>query len=807
MKSKVAMILFCFCAIQLNHSQEDNGVLALNIPVRTSLTFNRFAINPTFSFVREQNKYVSLYNKREWVQFDDAPNTYMASFSGRLAENLGAGIGAFQQNYGVLTAFGGVVNVAYNVRLARESNLTFGMNIGAYSSGINTGNVVTNFNDPALQNVPESFLLTVNPGINYGTTFLDFGVSVNNLAVYNFRSSNIIQDHPERGIQGHIMYTGYMNSRGFLADAKFSGLLKSEFRSDDTIVSGMVMLTVPKGIWAQAGYNTLYGASAGLGINLTSQIAIEYNFEKALGDLTDFGSSHDITLAYRFKTRERYDYSSGDEISGLISTKRKIKPLSKAAKEKAEANRILAEQRNAEAKLVETENKKENDASEAQEQAKILAEQKTNEEAKAKAEAEQKAKDEEARQLEEQKAQEEAAERERIQAELKAKQAAEAKAKELTELKAKAEAEEQVRLLEEQKAKEEAEEEARLLEEQKAKEEAEEQARLLEEQKAKEKADEEAKLLEEQKSQEEAIAKRISNPSDTDEAAMLALKQKIETSKLEQDQLLSQYDNIVEVKDQDLKDLKEENDLSEQGFVVTPKPFKSVEEEDQRLQAIIDELDMVIEARSQEIAELKELYENKKEDEDIEVDTIYLDEVLIYYKKTIDRLEAEQIAATQEKIKLQLRLEEIRVATEFEKNRRIKRAAFNNEEDRYEQDRATLENIKKNTDVQSMTLTEDDFDFGEVQSGSIQILKNVDKVDNGYYLIMAVHTDLDKRNDFVTKVVASGRKDVDFFYDVNTSKYYIYYEKFDGIEAANRALEDKDPQPYNKNVSLIKIEN
>ena len=46
-------------------------------------------------------------------------------------------------------------------------------------------------------------------------------------------------------------------------------------------------------------------------------------------------------------------------------------------------------------------------------------------------------------------------------------------------------------------------------------------------------------------------------------------------------------------------------------------------------------------------------------------------------------------------------------------------------------------------------------------------------------------------NEFLTKVVASGRANVDFFYDVNTSKYYIYYSKFDSISAANKAMEDK----------------
>jgi len=104
-------------------------------------------------------------------------------------------------------------------------------------------------------------------------------------------------------------------------------------------------------------------------------------------------------------------------------------------------------------------------------------------------------------------------------------------------------------------------------------------------------------------------------------------------------------------------------------------------------------------------------------------------------------------------------------------------------------------------------LQPEDFDFGEIKSGNIQILKNIEHIESGYYQILAVHSDVEKRNEFLIKVVASGRKDVDFFYDVSTSKYYIYYNKFDSIESANRALESESSKPYNAKSSLMKIEN
>ncbi|RKE95368.1 PorP/SprF family type IX secretion system membrane protein [Ichthyenterobacterium magnum] len=820
MKTHLLVLILCICSIQTFYSQEDDGVVSLSLPVRNSLTFNRQIINPTFSFVREQNKYISFFNKREWVQFDDAPLTYLASYSGRFRENIGAGLTVFQQNYGVLTTFGGVLNFAYNARLARESNLTFGLNVGAYKSGVNTSNAVTNFDDPSLQNVPENFLLTISPGINYGLAFIDFGVSINNLATYNLNTSEIINDDPEQSVQAHLMYTGYMNSRGFLDESKFTGLIKSEFQKDETIVSAIAMLTVPKGIWAQVGFNSRYGASGGIGLNISSQIAIEYNFEKALGDLTDFGPSHDVTLAYRFKNKERYDYSSGDEVSGLLISEKRRKPIvSKIAKEKAEANRKLAaeekakEEADAQAKLLAEQKAKE----EADAQAKLLAEQKAKEEADAQAKllVEQKAKEEadaQAKLLVEQKAKEEAEAQAKLLAEQKAKEEADAQAKLLVEQKAKEEADAQAKLLAEQKAKEEAD--AKLLVEQKAKEEAEAQAKLLAEQKAKEEADAQAKLLAEQKAKEEADAQAkllaeqkakeelITNPTDEIGKSMLAITQQTEDSKTIQNELLKQFDDIVEIKDKDLKDLKEENDLSEQGITVQPKPFKSITAENNALEAIKVRLDNVIDTRNEKIETLKSLYQDK-----FQADTITNDEVYLYYQKALKRLESEQTKAMQTKSRLETRLEDIKVATEFERRRRIKRAAFDNEEERYLQDRATLKVIKQSTVVSNQPLSTEDFDFGEEQSGNIQILKNVKNVENGYYLIIAVHSDVDNRNDFVKKVIASGEANVDFFYDVNTSKYYIYYDKFDSIEAANRALNSKEDRPYNKKMSLVKIEN
>ncbi len=893
MKKYLLTILIVFCFAQMVFPQEDDGVVALDLPIRNSLVFNRYAINPTFSFVRQQNKYFNITNKREWIQFENAPETYLASYSGRFTENIGAGLAVFQQNYGVLTTFGGLLNFAYNVRLNQDSNLTFGLNVGAYKSGINTANVITNFDDPSLQNVASNFLLTVNPGINYGTEFLDFGVSVNNLVLYNFESSLLIENNPKQGIQAHVMHTGYFDSRGFFNDTKFTAMLRSEFRSEETIISGLAMLHVPKGLWLQVGYNNVYGVSGGLGLNITKEIALEYNIEKSIGEQVEFGASHEITLAYRFIAKKDYQYNGDVEVSGLFTKKQNatIKPSdeelegirARAAERKAqskldlEADKIAKKEAKVQAKLdaeekarvatetkarllEETKAKKEvaaiakieadkmakerataralllvaesaklledQKAKEAADaQAKLLADQKAKEAADAQAKllAEQtanEASDARAKLLADQKAKEVADAQAKLLAEQTAKEATDAQAKLLAEQTAKEAADAQAKLLADQKAKEAADAQAKLLAEQTAKEAADAQAILVAEQKAKEATDAQAKLLAEQTAKEVAMAQAIllaeqkakeaadaeakedlvANPKDELGQSMKDVAKLAEESEAAQNELLKKFDAIVEIKDKDLKDLKEENDLSDKGITVAPKPFKSISAENNALNSIKEDLNTIIKSRNDEIEKLKTLYEQS-------IQNTELDDVNLFYKNKIKRLSNEQLKAVETRAALDKRLEIIRVATEYEKRRRIKRAAFDSEDDRYSQDRAMLQNIKRTTTLSDTPFKSEDFDFGEEQSNNIQILKNIKNVENGYYLIIAVHNNVKRRNDFITKVIASGRTNVDFFYDLNTSKYYIYYDKFDSIDQANEAMKSKGNRPYNIKMSLVKTEN
>ncbi|WP_281238320.1 PorP/SprF family type IX secretion system membrane protein [Flavobacterium praedii] len=1176
MKNFLLSVFFFFCTIPFFYAQQEDGVVSFAIPPGNSLKFNSFVINPTFSFVRQQSAYITLFNKTQWAGFENAPKTYMLSYSGRFMENEGVGISVFQQNQGLLTTFGVSANFAHNILLQEDSNLTFGINLSAYKSGLNSGKVIARDPDPSLDNIPSNTVMAVSPGINYGSAFFDFGLSLNNIVSYNF-NTGILKDDPNKGIQAHVMYTGFIDSYGFFDKSKFSGIVKTEFYKENTAYSGSGVFTIPKGIWVQAGYHSVLGMTAGFGLNITPKIALEYSYGMGLGDISNLGASHIIVLAYKFKN-QNFDYGDDEEEGALIepapfpkaSTTTKPKADTKAvadakvgdqakiaeankarlgaankakadaaiakaklaADAKAKSDAVAIEQKNklaadakakadaaaialaakkpepvnktklaadakakadadasakriadaknksdAAAKLaadtkakadaeataaklaaenktkadataaklvadtkakadaeataakVAAENKAKADAAAAKlaadakakadaeaAAAKLAAENKAKADAAAKLAADTKAKadaETTAAQLAaENKAKADAAAAKlaadakadadaaaaklaaenkakadataaKLTADAKAKADAEAAAAKLAaenkakadaavklaadskakadaeaaaakfaaenkakadaaklaaDTKAKADAEaaaaklaaenkakaDAAKLAADTKAKADAEAAAaklaaenkakadaaaaKLVADAKAKADAEAAAaKLAAENKAKAdaaaaklaadakaKADAEAaaaKLAAENKAKADAAAAKLAadakakadadaaaaklaadakakaaadaaaaklaadNKAKADAEAIAAAKlaaenkakadaaiaaqaeqdrieaaaaaklavealakakadampkdeigktmdnlsKNLEDSKRKQQQLLTRLDASVANKEKALKDLKDENDLSDKGIVKTTVEFKSTAGENAELESIKAQIAQVNKEQAASLEEFNRLYAERLKK------TPKNDLVNQNYLKTIETLKAEQVKAEQSNAVLITTLEKIKVETEIEKKRRIKRAASLNDQDRLVQDMATLKRIKETTKVSAVPPTASDFDFGDNQA-NMQIIKNNKNVESGYYVILAVHSDSQKRDTFVTKTVASGDKNVNFFYDSNSSKYFIYEAKFDNLQEATQALEDRGSKPYNSKMVIVKIE-
>jgi len=295
----IFLVSFIFCA----RAQEDPYV-SIEIPAQNMLKFNRFMINPTFSTVRENKSYINAYHRNQWIQYDEAFNTYLLSYSGRVGDRTGLGLSLYSQNFGTISNFGVLANYAYGIRLAEKSVFTFGLNLSYYKSGFDQNQSITTEPDPRLAELQGNSLLSVQPGFNFAIGDFDIGLYAENLFDYNLKTSKSLTSFSEKTFSGHLQYTKQLkNSDGLLQNGRLLMLARGRKQADrDLNLSGSLILDLPRLGWIQGGFDDYYGASIGLGFNLSKRISLGYTFERGVnGSTVNLGPTHEISFAYSFQ--------------------------------------------------------------------------------------------------------------------------------------------------------------------------------------------------------------------------------------------------------------------------------------------------------------------------------------------------------------------------------------------------------------------------------------------------------------------------------------------------------------------------
>lgn len=296
------LLLFTLVFSQLQ-GQEESRFVVYDVPSQNLVKFNRFLINPTFSTVREDKSYINLFHRNQSVTFNDNNQVYFLSYSGRIGDRSGVGASLFTNREGLFNNFGIHTNYAYGVRLSPKSNFTFGANFSYYQSAFNQTRANALDNDPLLNGLESSSLITFQPGFNISYGNFDFGAFAENLFDYNLKTSESITEFNEKTYSGHLQYTyQFENADGLLEEGRLMPLARVRKVGEENVtLGGNLLLDLPKLGWIQAGYDDFYGASAGLGFNLNKNLSVGYTVEKGLSsNFENFGVSHEISLAYSF---------------------------------------------------------------------------------------------------------------------------------------------------------------------------------------------------------------------------------------------------------------------------------------------------------------------------------------------------------------------------------------------------------------------------------------------------------------------------------------------------------------------------
>ena len=336
-------------------AQEDSPFVPYDVPSQNLLKYNRFLINPTFSTVREDVSYINLLHRNQSVQFADNNQNYFLSYSGRISDRTGLGLSLYSQREGTVSNFGVLANYAYGIKLNDKSNFTFGANVSYYNSGFDQSRASTVEVDPFLAGLQDSNLISFQPGFNISYGKFDFGVFAENLFDYNIKTSESITDFKDKTFSSHLQYTHeFENTTGILEDGRLMPLARArKVGEDDVVLGGSLILDLPKLGWVQGGYDSFYGASAGVGFNLNRRLSLGYTMEKGLSNNFDnFGVTHEISFAYSFEpnlTEDRVfledsenELADSDESieESLVTDAGEIKELKKKL---AENDAIIAE--------------------------------------------------------------------------------------------------------------------------------------------------------------------------------------------------------------------------------------------------------------------------------------------------------------------------------------------------------------------------------------------------------------------------------------------------------------------------------
>jgi type IX secretion system PorP/SprF family membrane protein len=332
-------------------AQEESPFITYDVPSQNLLKFNRFLINPTFSTVREDKSYINLLHRNQSVQFDDNNQSFFLSYSGRINDRTGLGLSLYSQREGLVSNYGILANYAYGIKLSDKSNFTFGANLSYYNSGFDENRANPLEPDPLLNGFVDSSLLSFQPGFNISYGAFDFGMFAENLFDYNLKTNESVTDFKDKTYSAHLQYTYQLeNSTGIFESGRIMPLMRvRKVGQDDFVLGGSLILDLPKLGWIQGGYDSFYGAAAGIGFNLNRRLSIGYTMEKGLSsNYDDFGLTHEISFAYSFTptlTEDRVMLE--DEQEALASQEEEeIAPediLSEKDQEIAEIKRRLAE--------------------------------------------------------------------------------------------------------------------------------------------------------------------------------------------------------------------------------------------------------------------------------------------------------------------------------------------------------------------------------------------------------------------------------------------------------------------------------
>ncbi|WP_282180047.1 PorP/SprF family type IX secretion system membrane protein [Maribacter stanieri] len=293
--------------------------------------YNSSLINPAYSLDRNNPSSVALWARWQWQSYDADPTSLFLNYTTRLSDVSSAGVGFFQHNTGIFLNTGAALNYAYNIELSENVFLGVGLNLFAFQQKLADDRFFVP--NPIQTTINNDFIIQMAPGVNLSIDGFNIGLVSENLFDYNFTTNERNTSPDDRMFQALVSYDFPVNVLATDNSSVFRPILyyKTIPGLDNQV--GLTTLLTTNKYWAQAGYNSFYGFSGGVGGRFFKRVSF--------GALIEVGTSSDL---------------KGQDPSFELVTSYKLGAL-QTPEEKLEEQLIAEEEKNKEELLAKQEEK------------------------------------------------------------------------------------------------------------------------------------------------------------------------------------------------------------------------------------------------------------------------------------------------------------------------------------------------------------------------------------------------------------------------------------------------------------------
>jgi type IX secretion system PorP/SprF family membrane protein len=300
MKKKITyLILLAFV--------ESISLFAQQMPLFTNYLFNPYVYNPA---VAGSKPYVqaNMNYRNQWMGFEGAPQTYMASIYGPLRKNKNVALGGMISTdlTGLLQRTSGYFTYAYHVKLNDKWKLGMGLSAGAMQYRVRLYDVRAYDKDDELLtgNLLTKIVFDCNAGLYLYRSNFFFGLSA-----YQAANNKVDFTNSQSRLAPHLYaMAGYTIRVNKKFDLQPSVLVK---QTDPVPVQPEFSLRAiyQKIFWIGASYRMDDSYGFMIGAVCKERISIAYAYDLPFSGLHKYnGGSHELMLCYSFvKTKKQQD--------------------------------------------------------------------------------------------------------------------------------------------------------------------------------------------------------------------------------------------------------------------------------------------------------------------------------------------------------------------------------------------------------------------------------------------------------------------------------------------------------------------